>query len=188
MRRWIKENGSNIDSLLFSLMFLNSTESHCRRTKPEVYREHIMIDFTRSQRHWKVSDVNDTELTWQNATNFSYRVCKVSPMCVAQYTAIRQLRSSRTFVIVCLPSSWTAPVTRYCHALNADRNTWSFTKHHRSSGWHLAIGKSKQSDPIQLLPPRTGGFLNLNSVNQLIFVMVKCGVLFEVRTEFLNNI
>jgi hypothetical protein len=30
--------------------------------------------------------------------------------------------------------------------------------------------------------------LNLNSVNQLIFVMVKCGVLFEVRTEFLNII
>jgi hypothetical protein len=28
----------------------------------------------------------------------------------------------------------------------------------------------------------------LNSVNQLIFVMVKCGVLFEVRIEFLNNI
>jgi hypothetical protein len=28
----------------------------------------------------------------------------------------------------------------------------------------------------------------LNSFNQLIFVMVKCGVLFEVRTEFLNNI
>jgi hypothetical protein len=30
--------------------------------------------------------------------------------------------------------------------------------------------------------------LNLNSVNQLIFVMVKGGVLFEVRTAFLNNI
>jgi hypothetical protein len=30
--------------------------------------------------------------------------------------------------------------------------------------------------------------LHLNSVNQLIFVMVKWGVLFEVRTEFLNNI
>jgi hypothetical protein len=30
--------------------------------------------------------------------------------------------------------------------------------------------------------------LNLNSVNHLIVVMVKCGVLFEVRTEFLNNI
>jgi hypothetical protein len=28
----------------------------------------------------------------------------------------------------------------------------------------------------------------LNSVNKLIVVMVKCGVLFEVRTEFLNNI
>jgi hypothetical protein len=28
----------------------------------------------------------------------------------------------------------------------------------------------------------------LNSVNQLIFVTVKCGVLFEVRTEFLNVI
>jgi hypothetical protein len=25
-------------------------------------------------------------------------------------------------------------------------------------------------------------------INQLIFVMVKCGVLFEVRTELLNNI
>jgi D-alanyl-lipoteichoic acid acyltransferase DltB (MBOAT superfamily) len=28
----------------------------------------------------------------------------------------------------------------------------------------------------------------LNNVNQLISVMVNCGVLFEVRTEFLNNI
>jgi hypothetical protein len=31
-------------------------------------------------------------------------------------------------------------------------------------------------------------WLNLNSVNQLIFVMVKCGVLFQVRTGFLNII
>jgi hypothetical protein len=30
--------------------------------------------------------------------------------------------------------------------------------------------------------------ISLNGVNQLIFVKVKCGVLFEVRTEFLNNI
>jgi hypothetical protein len=30
--------------------------------------------------------------------------------------------------------------------------------------------------------------ISLNSVNQLIFVMVKCDVLFEVRTEFLNII
>jgi hypothetical protein len=30
--------------------------------------------------------------------------------------------------------------------------------------------------------------ISLNSVNQLIFVMVKCGVLFKVRTEFLNII
>jgi hypothetical protein len=28
--------------------------------------------------------------------------------------------------------------------------------------------------------------ISLNSINQLIFVMVKCDVLFEVRTEFLN--
>jgi hypothetical protein len=28
----------------------------------------------------------------------------------------------------------------------------------------------------------------LNNVNQLISVMVKCGVLFEVRAELLNNI
>jgi hypothetical protein len=32
------------------------------------------------------------------------------------------------------------------------------------------------------------GFKRLNGINQLIFVMVKCGVLFEVRTEFLNII
>jgi predicted Holliday junction resolvase-like endonuclease len=30
--------------------------------------------------------------------------------------------------------------------------------------------------------------LNVNSINQLIFVLVKCGVLFQVRTEFLNII
>jgi hypothetical protein len=28
--------------------------------------------------------------------------------------------------------------------------------------------------------------ISLNSVNQLIFVMMKCGVLFEVRNGFLN--
>jgi hypothetical protein len=30
--------------------------------------------------------------------------------------------------------------------------------------------------------------ISLNNVTQLIFVMMKYGVLFEVRTEFLNNI
>jgi hypothetical protein len=30
--------------------------------------------------------------------------------------------------------------------------------------------------------------ISLNSINQLIFVLVKCGVLFEVRTKFLNII
>jgi hypothetical protein len=30
--------------------------------------------------------------------------------------------------------------------------------------------------------------ISLNSINQLIFVIVKCGVLSEVRTEFLNII
>jgi hypothetical protein len=30
--------------------------------------------------------------------------------------------------------------------------------------------------------------ISLNSVNQLIFVMVKCEVFFEVGTEFLNII
>jgi hypothetical protein len=29
-------------------------------------------------------------------------------------------------------------------------------------------------------------FISLNSINQLIFVMVKCGVLFEVRAGLLN--
>jgi hypothetical protein len=30
--------------------------------------------------------------------------------------------------------------------------------------------------------------ISLNSIKELICVMVKCSVLFEVRTEFLNNI
>jgi hypothetical protein len=30
--------------------------------------------------------------------------------------------------------------------------------------------------------------VNRDSINQLIFVMVKCGVFFAVRTEFLNVI
>jgi hypothetical protein len=30
--------------------------------------------------------------------------------------------------------------------------------------------------------------ISLNNINQLIFVMMKCGVLFDVRTEFLNII
>jgi hypothetical protein len=29
---------------------------------------------------------------------------------------------------------------------------------------------------------------SLNSIYQMIFVMVKCGVLFEVRTEFLHTL
>jgi D-alanyl-lipoteichoic acid acyltransferase DltB (MBOAT superfamily) len=29
--------------------------------------------------------------------------------------------------------------------------------------------------------------ISLNSINQLIFVMVKCDVLFEIRTELLNK-
>jgi hypothetical protein len=35
---------------------------------------------------------------------------------------------------------------------------------------------------------KTAIIISLNSVNQLILVMVKCGVLFEVRTEFFNII
>jgi hypothetical protein len=49
-----------------------------------------------------------------------------------------------------------------------------------SSKWasilHLWILYDSQSSVI----------IYLNSVTQLIFVMMKCGVLFEVRTEFLN--
>jgi hypothetical protein len=32
------------------------------------------------------------------------------------------------------------------------------------------------------------GIIFLNTINQLIFVMVKFGILFEVQTEFLNII
>jgi hypothetical protein len=35
---------------------------------------------------------------------------------------------------------------------------------------------------------KQGLITSLTGINQLMFVMVKCGVLFEVRTEFLNII
>jgi hypothetical protein len=38
-----------------------------------------------------------------------------------------------------------------------------------------------------MIPGLNGDYF-LNSINQLIFLMVKCCVLFEVRTEFLNII
>jgi hypothetical protein len=41
---------------------------------------------------------------------------------------------------------------------------------------------------VEAVYRKSSAKLNLNRVSQLIFVMVKCGVLFEVRTEFLNNI
>jgi hypothetical protein len=47
--------------------------------------------------------------------------------------------------------------------------------------FHLEWNINTKRDTTRIL-------FNLNSVNQLIFVMVKCGVLFEVRTGFLNNI
>jgi hypothetical protein len=43
-------------------------------------------------------------------------------------------------------------------------------------------------NPLKPKPVSQGVRLNFNSVNQLIVVMVKNGVLFEVRTEFLNII
>jgi hypothetical protein len=47
-----------------------------------------------------------------------------------------------------------------------------------------AGGKEKQ----EIITTGCENKLNLNGVNQLIFVMVKCCVLFEVRTGFLNSI
>jgi hypothetical protein len=44
---------------------------------------------------------------------------------------------------------------------------------------------TKEAAPF---PSHVTAIISLNIVNQLIFVMVKYGVLFEVRTEFLNNI
>jgi hypothetical protein len=60
-----------------------------------------------------------------------------------------------------------------------------------SHNWQLSNGTLCASYVVIVspgTPVQSSSELNLNSVNQLIFVMVKCGVLFEVRTEFLNNI
>jgi hypothetical protein len=36
--------------------------------------------------------------------------------------------------------------------------------------------------------PLQTAIISLNNINKLMVLMVKCGVLFEVRTEFLNNL
>jgi hypothetical protein len=54
---------------------------------------------------------------------------------------------------------------------------------HDPVAWSVLFVMASRCESLQLKFT-----LNLNSVNQLIFVMVKYGVLFEVRTEFLNNI
>jgi hypothetical protein len=60
-------------------------------------------------------------------------------------------------------------------AISLLRSSLIFVRHSR-----LVLTES----PLRLEARLT---LGLNSVNQLIFVIVKFGVLFEVRTEFLYN-
>jgi hypothetical protein len=57
----------------------------------------------------------------------------------------------------------------------------------RRSVNYVCTSKStgQECQDVTCSPSTEGWALNLNSVNQLIFVMVKCGVLFEVRTGFL---
>jgi hypothetical protein len=55
--------------------------------------------------------------------------------------------------------------------------------------WETSVNFLQTSQSVRgHLGHHARNVLNLNSVNQLIFVMVKYGVLFEVRTGFLNNI
>jgi hypothetical protein len=41
-------------------------------------------------------------------------------------------------------------------------------------------------EPVVFYDSQLTAIISLNSINQVIFVMVKCGVLFEVRTEISN--
>jgi hypothetical protein len=38
-----------------------------------------------------------------------------------------------------------------------------------------------------VLFPSWTGIISLGSINQFVFPMVKCGVLYEVRTDYLNS-
>jgi hypothetical protein len=70
-------------------------------------------------------------------------------------------------------------------------STHVFPGHLHSILWlysHNATHKETSLKILLSLFALNRGFISLNSVNQLIFVMVKCGVLFEVRTGFLNII
>jgi hypothetical protein len=64
----------------------------------------------------------------------------------------------------------------------------------KPSGLYIYIYHLQQSVPLNSVFLGLVSFLVqmaiifLNRFSQLIFVMVKCGVLFEVRTEFLNII
>jgi hypothetical protein len=77
-------------------------------------------------------------------------------------------------------------------AMSSDRSDGKLEKTGPSSECGLVEGGSKCRPAIWFLHvvPKTAlnHRLNLNSVNHLIFVKVKCGLLFEVKTEFLNNI
>jgi hypothetical protein len=54
---------------------------------------------------------------------------------------------------------------------------------------YVKTGSDKTIEKIVQLTAILVGYCQLlNRVKQLILAMVKCGVLFEVRTEFLNNI
>jgi hypothetical protein len=70
----------------------------------------------------------------------------------------------------------------FVHILNPLRPSGNYMNHllcQSAMLYFVFIGFEKFS-PIAIIP--------LNNINQLIFVMVKYGVLFEVRTEFLNII
>jgi hypothetical protein len=48
--------------------------------------------------------------------------------------------------------------------------------------------KRLQSCEVWELTRLQTAIISVNNINHLIVVMVKCGVLFEVRTEFLNTV
>jgi hypothetical protein len=72
-------------------------------------------------------------------------------------------------------------ILKYCSGIRQERLRKS-----RKTSIRIAGRRGRESNPEPL--EYEAGVLTLNSINQLIFVMVKCGVLFEVRAELLNDI
>jgi hypothetical protein len=111
-----------------------------------------------------------------------------------QYTT--EVNSTLGWVVACLQRSRKKyggfmKRTTFVELLSLQKCLWNAFAMNTIKDYHESANKDivkEMGEMIWWLRKTSVRKLNLNSITQLIFVMVKCGVLFEVRTGLLNNI